>query len=203
MSHGLSARRARRTKSRGPKGLQLEVGARRAPRLLVAKYNPNWNQWLPVEETDNGLRLNGVYQSQKINLSPRNYFFGATFQKVNLEGIISPLIPLLPLEAIFLILPCRCLFICFEGCSPVSILYLFEGGSFLFVFYICFEDATLFFCPYMFWRGSLLFVFICFEGASLARTLYSSRPVILANWNLISLDSSCRIQDWVKRQNMT
>ena len=31
-SHGLSARRARRTKSRGPKGLQLEVGARRAPR---------------------------------------------------------------------------------------------------------------------------------------------------------------------------
>merc|ERR550517_1961520 len=27
--------RARRTKSRGPKGLQLEVGARRAPRLLV------------------------------------------------------------------------------------------------------------------------------------------------------------------------
>ena len=31
----LSARRARMTKSRGPKGLQLEVGARRAPRLLV------------------------------------------------------------------------------------------------------------------------------------------------------------------------
>ena len=35
-SHGLSARRARRTKSRGPKGLQLEVGARRAPRLLFS-----------------------------------------------------------------------------------------------------------------------------------------------------------------------
>ena len=34
----LSARRARRTKSRGPKGLQLEVGARRALRLLV------WNK---------------------------------------------------------------------------------------------------------------------------------------------------------------
>ena len=32
---GPSARRARGTKSRGPKGLQLEVGARRAPRLLV------------------------------------------------------------------------------------------------------------------------------------------------------------------------
>ena len=32
---GLSARRARRTKWKGPKGLQLEVGARRAPRLLV------------------------------------------------------------------------------------------------------------------------------------------------------------------------
>ena len=34
-SHSLSARRTRRTISRGPKGLQLEVGARRAPRLLV------------------------------------------------------------------------------------------------------------------------------------------------------------------------
>ena len=32
---GLSARKAPRTKSRGPKGLQLEVGARRAPILLV------------------------------------------------------------------------------------------------------------------------------------------------------------------------
>ena len=29
-----TGRRARRTKSRGPKGLQLEVGAQRAPRLL-------------------------------------------------------------------------------------------------------------------------------------------------------------------------
>ena len=32
----LSARRSRRTKSRGPKGLQLEVEARRSPRLLVS-----------------------------------------------------------------------------------------------------------------------------------------------------------------------
>ena len=46
-SHGLSARRARRTKSRmpegqkaGPKGRQLEVGAQRAPRLLVPLYSP-------------------------------------------------------------------------------------------------------------------------------------------------------------------
>ena len=38
-SHGLSARRARRTKSRGPKGLRLEVRARRAPRLLSIKIN--------------------------------------------------------------------------------------------------------------------------------------------------------------------
>ena len=37
-SRGLSARRARRTKSRGPKGPQLEVGARRAPTLLVSHY---------------------------------------------------------------------------------------------------------------------------------------------------------------------
>ena len=45
-SHGLSARRARRTKSRrpegpkgGPKGHRLEVGARRAPKLLVFNKN--------------------------------------------------------------------------------------------------------------------------------------------------------------------
>ena len=30
-SHGLSARRAQRTKSKGPKGLQLEVGSQRGP----------------------------------------------------------------------------------------------------------------------------------------------------------------------------
>ena len=35
MLDGLSALRAQRAKSRGPKGLQLEVGARKAPRLLV------------------------------------------------------------------------------------------------------------------------------------------------------------------------
>ena len=34
-SHGLSGRRARRTKSRGPKGLQLEVRPQRGPTLLV------------------------------------------------------------------------------------------------------------------------------------------------------------------------
>ena len=34
-SHSLSAHRARRTKSRGPKGLKLEVGAWRASTLLV------------------------------------------------------------------------------------------------------------------------------------------------------------------------
>ena len=34
-SHGLSARRARRMKSRGTKGLQLEVQAQRTPILLV------------------------------------------------------------------------------------------------------------------------------------------------------------------------
>ena len=36
-SHGLSALRAQRTKSRGPKGLQPEVGARRAPRTILQK----------------------------------------------------------------------------------------------------------------------------------------------------------------------
>ena len=37
-SHGLSAQSARRTKSRGPKGLHLEVRAGRAPRHLVFVY---------------------------------------------------------------------------------------------------------------------------------------------------------------------
>ena len=37
-SHGLSARRTWRTKSRGPKGPQPEVGARKSPRLLVFGY---------------------------------------------------------------------------------------------------------------------------------------------------------------------
>ena len=53
---GLSARRTRRTKSRGPKGLQLEVGARRAPRLLYTiftyqnKLNLEWiEDFLKVE----------------------------------------------------------------------------------------------------------------------------------------------------------
>ena len=43
-SHGLSARRARRTKSRGPKGLHLEVGARRTPRLLFRHNHDCLNQ---------------------------------------------------------------------------------------------------------------------------------------------------------------
>ena len=41
-SHGLSARRAQRTKSIGPKGLQLEVRAPRASGLLVYK---RWKWW--------------------------------------------------------------------------------------------------------------------------------------------------------------
>ena len=49
-SHDLSARRARRTKSRGPKGPQLEVGARRAPRLLLF-YNGCRKWMLPCGAT--------------------------------------------------------------------------------------------------------------------------------------------------------
>ena len=47
---GLSARRAQRMKSRGLKGLQLEVGARRAPRLLVLRiFLKIWEK--PEEKT--------------------------------------------------------------------------------------------------------------------------------------------------------
>ena len=52
---GLSAPRARRTKSKGPKGLQLEVGARRAPRLLVHKY----------------LKIEMTFDHKKIDDNPR------------------------------------------------------------------------------------------------------------------------------------
>ena len=56
---GLSARRARRTKSGGPKGLQLKVGARKAPRLLV-----------------NSILLYPSYFLDKVQSSPlaRSYF---------------------------------------------------------------------------------------------------------------------------------
>ena len=53
-SHGLSARRARRTKSRGPKGLQLEVGARRAPKLLVENIVENYHN---VDIVENGMTV--------------------------------------------------------------------------------------------------------------------------------------------------
>ena len=45
-SHGLSARRAGRTKSRGLKGLQPEVGARRAPRLLSMILILDMKSWI-------------------------------------------------------------------------------------------------------------------------------------------------------------
>ena len=38
-SLGMSARRFAKDMSRGPKGLKLEVGAQRAPKLLVYIYN--------------------------------------------------------------------------------------------------------------------------------------------------------------------
>ena len=45
-SHGLSAQRARKTKSRSLKGPQLEVGPSGAPWLTVHKFSKVWH-WLP------------------------------------------------------------------------------------------------------------------------------------------------------------
>ena len=93
----------------------------------IGKYNPNWNQWLPVEETDNGLRLNGVYQSQKINLSPRNLFLVWQMSKIEIwKGIF----------------PSYLSFDCFEGGSPVLVFYLFWRGDFLvFILYLFWRDV--------------------------------------------------------------
>ena len=59
------------------------------------------------------------------------------------------------------------------------------------------------FLLYLLWRGRPSCICPLSVLTSPSRTLYSSGPVILANWNLISLDISRRIQDWMKRQNMT
>ena len=64
---GLSARRARRTKSRGPKGLQLEAGARRAPRLLVLN--------ICLKEENIFKSFNGVVRSILMKTHLRITFF--------------------------------------------------------------------------------------------------------------------------------
>ena len=60
-SHGLSARRARRSKSRGPKSLQLEVWVRRAPRLLVLLYCCFATNFV------GGKAMQGLYWSQHLH----------------------------------------------------------------------------------------------------------------------------------------
>ena len=67
-SHGLSARRAWRTLSSrpegpkaGPKGRSLEVGARRAPRLLVIKYCDTAKR---APSAANNISINAVYLEQ-------------------------------------------------------------------------------------------------------------------------------------------
>ena len=67
-SHGLSARRALRTLSSrpegpkaGPKGRSLEVGARRAPRLLVIKYCDTAKR---APSAANNISINAVYLEQ-------------------------------------------------------------------------------------------------------------------------------------------
>ena len=65
----LSVQRAQRTKSRGPKGLQLEVRARRIPRLQVNKYI----FWVKFQI----FRTNGI-----------SYFKYECFQRKNHEGYL-------------------------------------------------------------------------------------------------------------------
>ena len=72
---GLSARRARRTKSRGLKGLQLEVGARRAPRLLVPDIchtHQRWCLWRKVCHVEKFLHIFGIFAVLLQNLFCRD-----------------------------------------------------------------------------------------------------------------------------------
>ena len=50
----------RRTKSRGAKGLQLEVGARRTPRLLVLIYASNTLVYNTANAGDNDIESNTI-----------------------------------------------------------------------------------------------------------------------------------------------
>ena len=85
---GLSARRAQRTKSRGPKGLQLDVGARRAPRLLVCNISSTSLQHQQVRERSRSCqlwaRLAGIMR-RRSDIEP-NWFW-----KQKLRMIISSL----------------------------------------------------------------------------------------------------------------
>ena len=60
---GLSARRVQRMKSRGLKGLQLEVGARRAARLLVFEYFPYDNCHQHDDHDDDNHQLRNHYNN--------------------------------------------------------------------------------------------------------------------------------------------
>ena len=67
-SHGFSAQRARKAKSRGPKGLLLEVGPQREPTLLVAKQilcMPPCAELEVATDQDNG----DLRESQKLIVS--------------------------------------------------------------------------------------------------------------------------------------
>ena len=81
-SRGLSARRARRTKSRGPKGLQIEVGARRAPRLLVLLYVLYYKRsWDPIPSTKS-INLDVTISPTICNIKCIKRIFGTLTQPI-------------------------------------------------------------------------------------------------------------------------
>ena len=74
---GMSARRVRRTKSKGPKGLQLEVGARKAPRLLVIYVH------ILEDRCPHSIKKNIKYQFNKYKLIKAIYHLSINIYPAN------------------------------------------------------------------------------------------------------------------------
>ena len=77
----MGPKRARRTKTTGPKGLQLEVGPRRGPRLLV-EYN---QRYMFLTATPASLKLEGSLSS----VIPADPSISAKFAGIPFISLIS------------------------------------------------------------------------------------------------------------------
>ena len=61
-------RKGAKDKSRGPKGLELEVGARRAPKLLVAEYCSRSRSSTPHKPSEAGCQTSHLMSNKPLAL---------------------------------------------------------------------------------------------------------------------------------------